>query len=154
METQKGNIFSKRKGQSAIEYLMTYGWMLLVVAIVGGAIFATVQGQCAQQASGFTGETVTVSTFEVTPDNVQVELTNGGSEQVNITRASLLDDNGYVNNATVSQAELNVGDSTVAEFGGVSQSDACNNYDLEIEFNRGDITGAVSTGTISGNMAP
>lgn len=31
------------KGQSAIEYLMTYGWMLLVVAIVGGAIITTVQ---------------------------------------------------------------------------------------------------------------
>ena len=32
------------KGQTAIEYLMTYGWMLLVVAIVGGAIITTVQG--------------------------------------------------------------------------------------------------------------
>lgn len=30
------------KGQSAIEYLMTYGWMLLVIAIVGGAIYAEV----------------------------------------------------------------------------------------------------------------
>lgn len=28
---------------SAIEYLMVYGWMLLVIAIVGGAIFATIQ---------------------------------------------------------------------------------------------------------------
>jgi len=33
------------KGQSAIEYLMTYGGMLLVVAIVGGAIITTVQDQ-------------------------------------------------------------------------------------------------------------
>ena len=32
------------KGQSAIEYLMTYGWMLLVVAVTGAAIFATVGG--------------------------------------------------------------------------------------------------------------
>lgn len=31
------------KGQSAIEYLMTYGWMLLVVAIVGGAVFSVAQ---------------------------------------------------------------------------------------------------------------
>lgn len=31
-------------GQSAIEYLMTYGWMLLVVAIVGGTIFSVVDG--------------------------------------------------------------------------------------------------------------
>ncbi len=145
--------FRRRKGQSAIEYLMTYGWMLLVVAIVGGAIFATVQGQCAQQASGFTGETVTVSSFEVTPNNVQVELRNGGSEQVTVNNASLLDDDTTIDNTTVGQT-LNVGDTVVATFSGVSQSDACNNYDLEINFDRGGITGAVSSGTLSGNMAP
>jgi hypothetical protein len=44
--------FSKSKGQSAIEYLMTYGWMLLVVAIVGGAIFSTVRGQCITGVTG------------------------------------------------------------------------------------------------------
>jgi fucose permease len=39
----KNQFFTSRKGQSAIEYLMTYGWMLLVVAIVGGAVITTVQ---------------------------------------------------------------------------------------------------------------
>ncbi len=33
---------SKRKGQAAIEFLMTYGWMLLVVLIVGSLIFSFV----------------------------------------------------------------------------------------------------------------
>lgn len=31
--------------KSFIEYFMTYGWMVLVVAVVGLAIFATVQGE-------------------------------------------------------------------------------------------------------------
>jgi len=30
-----------RKGQAAVEYLMTYGWVLLVLVIVIGALFAT-----------------------------------------------------------------------------------------------------------------
>jgi hypothetical protein len=29
--------------KSALDYLMTYGWMVLVVAIVGAAIFASLQ---------------------------------------------------------------------------------------------------------------
>ena len=37
-------MFSKyrKKGQAAIEFLMTYGWMLLVVLIVGALIFSFV----------------------------------------------------------------------------------------------------------------
>jgi len=33
---------NNRKGQAAIEFLMTYGWMLLVVLIVGALIFSFV----------------------------------------------------------------------------------------------------------------
>jgi len=29
------------KGQSAIEYLMSYGWIILLVAIIGGAVVAS-----------------------------------------------------------------------------------------------------------------
>lgn len=32
------------KGQSAIEYLMTYGWILYLIAIVSGAIYVEFQG--------------------------------------------------------------------------------------------------------------
>lgn len=41
------------KAQSAIEYLMTYGWMLLVVAIAGGAVFSLVSNQGIESVSGF-----------------------------------------------------------------------------------------------------
>lgn len=42
-----------QKGQSAIEYLMTYGWMLIVVVIVGVAIFTTVEGRNPNGIEGF-----------------------------------------------------------------------------------------------------
>jgi len=35
-------VFNNKKGQAAIEFLMTYGWMLLVVLIVGALIFSFV----------------------------------------------------------------------------------------------------------------
>lgn len=34
--------YRKKKGQAAIEFLMTYGWMLLIVLIVGALIFSFV----------------------------------------------------------------------------------------------------------------
>src|SRR6056297_3577797 len=40
---RKTMVFSKKKNaQAAIEFLMTYGWMLLIVLIVGALIFSFV----------------------------------------------------------------------------------------------------------------
>jgi len=143
--------FNQRKGQSAIEYLMTYGWMLLVVAIVGGAIFATVQGQCATQASGFTGEGVTVDQFAATDSDLQVVLANSGSEQVNITAAELSNDDGTLQTNDTYKV-VGVGDTAVFSFNQFQSSDACNDYDLSVTYDQGEITGATASGGLSGNM--
>lgn len=37
---QNNKGISSRKGQSAMEYLMTYGWAILIIAVVLGALFA------------------------------------------------------------------------------------------------------------------
>ena len=45
-----------RKGQSATEYLMTYGWAILAIAIVGGLLYFMVfaeRGCAVQGAQGF-----------------------------------------------------------------------------------------------------
>lgn len=152
METQKSHMFRKRKGQSAIEYLMTYGWMLLVVAIVGGAIFATVQGQCAKQSSGFTGTAVTVDSFAATANNLQVVFKNGGAQQVNITNVVLESDGNTVDSNSTAQL-MNVGDTAKYVLSQVSSADACNTYDLTVTYDSGEITGATASGTLSANMA-
>lgn len=54
----------KFKGQSAIEYLMTYGWMLLVVAVVGATVFSVTQGRSVSSVSGFTGSDVGLDALE------------------------------------------------------------------------------------------
>jgi hypothetical protein len=33
------NLFKNSKGQSALEYLMTYGWMLLIIAVVAVVLY-------------------------------------------------------------------------------------------------------------------
>ncbi|MFB6193192.1 MAG: hypothetical protein ABEK00_02985, partial [Candidatus Nanohaloarchaea archaeon] len=124
----------------------------LVVAIVGGAIFATVQGQCAQQSSGFTGEAVTIEQFAPTDSNLQIVFRNGGSEQINVTSVAISSDSGTVQTNTTSTV-MNVGDSANYVFNSITSAEACNNYDVEVTYDTGEINGASATGTISGNMA-
>ncbi len=60
MKTQKEEqrMFSHKKGQSALEYLMTYGWALVVIVVVIAALVLLVGGQgnapvCQNPGSGF-----------------------------------------------------------------------------------------------------
>ena len=146
------NTAKSRKGQSAIEYLMTYGWMLLVVAIVGGAIFVTVQGQCVQDATGFTGESVAVESLEVTDDSLQLEVSNQQAEQINLTEIEV--DGQYSEFELGDGQMLNTGDSEVFTTDQIASSDSCNDYDVQLTFDREGFEDATSSGSISGNMAP
>ena len=51
----KFSFFKKRKAQSATEYLMTYGWAILAIAIVGALLYTQVFSakKCAEGATGF-----------------------------------------------------------------------------------------------------
>jgi hypothetical protein len=142
----KSHVPSRRKGQSAIEYLMTYGWMLLVVAIVGGAIFATVQGQCLEQPSGFESAQVAVADFEI-GNNLQLEVSNNAGQTVTLQTV-------YVGNDAVSVGtDINNGESTIVDITSItSQEGVCNDFDVALQYQRGDFDPANSTGTVTGPM--
>lgn len=59
-----------RKGQSAIEYLTTYGWALLAIIVVGAVLVQMgVFNQCQTVTPQFSGNTVAVDTFAFTDTN-------------------------------------------------------------------------------------
>jgi hypothetical protein len=162
--------YNERKGQSAIEYLMTYGWMLLVVAIVGGAIFATVQGQCTQSSSGFTGQDVQIAEFGVSgEDELQIELQNTGADSVvvnNITftdqddeTAALdssnvyyVDDSDTVQYFNTSELDIGVGTSESVFVEGVGNADGCNTFNLDIDYDMGNLQDQFVSGTLTDSM--
>jgi hypothetical protein len=161
--------YKERKGQSAIEYLMTYGWMLLVVAIVGGAIFATVQGQCTQSSSGFTGQDLSVASFGVSGDDtLQVELQNTASQSVVLSGATLTDQDGdasinssqiYINDSMNDAASLNsttldigVGTSESIFIDNVQNADGCNTFTLDLTYNVGNLQDQFLSGTLTDAM--
>jgi len=162
---QKENLFYKeRKGQSAIEYLMTYGWMLLVVAIVGGAIFATVQGQCTSSSTGF-GDNVEVDDFGVDGDgNMQLVLRNTGNDPVFLTGGELSQEIGGDTQPsaaaleTTDNEEINETDEvridvtsteTVQFSNAAAESAGCNDLGLSLDYEVGSLTGQSESGTLT-----
>ena len=159
--------FDKTKGQSAIEYLMTYGWMLLVVAIVGGAIFATVQGQCTQSTSGYSGGDVLVENFGTDGDgNLQMEIRNGGSDTLEINEVEIENNGGdsITTELNDDELEMNPNDFSV----GVSSSntltleheseslfepsDGCNDFDIEFNYDQGSLEDQVISGSLTDSI--
>lgn len=144
---------STRKGQSAIEYLMTYGWMLLVVAIAGGAIFATVQDSqqsCEQTVEDIqsTQQGFGVAEFTTTSSGLNLELENNQQDTVNVTGVTV----GATDLTADGSSEVGFGDSVVYSTGSITQSDeGCATLDVTITYDQGDLPGEM-TGTITGQM--
>jgi len=145
---------SQRKGQSAIEYLTTYGWMLLVVAIVGGAIFTTVQGQADLQAvSGFSGSDVGIGSFGTTGDQLALEVQSQGSNPISVNRVTLTSDStGNTVSQSVSTGRIPLGSSETVLVENVTTSEASNTFTLGIEYETGNLPGLLAEGTITGNF--
>ena len=138
-----------RKAQSAIEYLMTYGWMLLVVAIVGGAIFATVGNQTVESTSGFTGSDLMVENFGVNTEGVlEMEVRNTGSETVSINSLNI-SDNGEYTEKTAIATEIDVGESKVVGVEEFESTSSSNSIDLNINYDAGGLNDLQVDGTIT-----
>lgn len=133
------------KGQSAIEYLMSYGWMLLVVAIIGGAIYSFTGSQCAEQASGFNGERIQIEDFGLTEDNkMALELRNADSEPIKVNS---IDISGNNNTTSVT---IPVAESANTRTSGFRSTTSCNTHDVEINYDSGNLENISVNGQITG----
>ncbi len=154
--TDNFDVFTERKGQSAIEYLMTYGWMLLVVAIVGGAIFATVQGQCTQSSSGFGTTDVRISNFGVTAgESLAVEMRNAAADPVTITGVEVTgpDGQGTISYGDAENTTIDVAGTQSINFGtGVTNSQGCNTFDVTVNYTGSLGAKQTITGTLTNSM--
>src|SRR3990172_218986 len=80
-----------KKAQSAMEYLMTYGWAILIVIIVAAALFAlgvfSPSTYTGHQATGF-GELGTPSDWQYSGTNLTIILKNQIGADVSITNVT------------------------------------------------------------------
>ncbi len=144
-------MYKRFKAQSAIEYLMTYGWMLLVVAIVGGGIFSVVQQQDVQSTSGFTGGDIIVDNFGINADNdLDIVLRNTAAEKVEINRINVYDSVRYTE--WLGRKDISIGDTTTVTLANVSEGDGANNLDVKIGYDAVGLEDLQVSGTISGSF--
>ena len=138
------------KGQSAIEYLMTYGWMLLVVAIIGGAIFSVVGDQNIESTSGFSGDDVQIADVGATVgDGFEVQLRNNAPDTVEINTVNISEGGKW--SKWEGYKDLPVGETEVIALENISEGEGNNELDIIINYDSGNIEGLEASGAISGN---
>ncbi len=150
------NVFnqkSKRKGQSAIEYLTTYGWAILAIVIAGAVIIAFMQGRCPKTQT-LTPQDIQLTSWVYTAtDAIDVRFTNLASDRITV-QGIFLDTNGdgtYDDFGTNYSDSLNVGDSLTKSLSSIGTTSGCNKISIKIQYL---LTGmnnpANATGTLQG----
>jgi len=152
------------KGQSAIEYLMTYGWMLLVVAVIGGLLFSLVQDQNLESVTGFGGEEMQVENFGVSSDNnLSLQVLNARRGTVELTNVTVEGDEGMKYTDTEYMEGLEPSGDAFLELGSqesreivipdFNNTDSGQSFEVRLTYNKEGLTNLVSQGRITGTLS-
>ena len=97
-----------RKSQSALEYMMTYGWAILIIVIVAGVLYSmgifNPSSSASTTITGFSGLGVTQAACVNSVNNQILELyvSNSVGYPVNVTKINVTGSNGIVTSQNVS----------------------------------------------------
>ncbi|EGQ44050.1 MAG: hypothetical protein J07AB43_03900 [Candidatus Nanosalina sp. J07AB43] len=139
---------SNRKGQSAIEYLTTYSWMLLAVSVAAGTTFSAVDRSCERSSFGFYSDNIDFQSFAINDnDTLLMSLRNDAFEDIEIKNISVQRDEGVFRSRTASTV-IPVGEDGTIGVPGYSSFDGCSTFNVEIKYDRGPL----SSQTISGEL--
>ncbi|MEF8880229.1 MAG: hypothetical protein V5A72_00160 [Candidatus Nanohaloarchaea archaeon] len=136
------------KGQSAVEYLSTYAWMILAVSLVAGVAFANVRVSCNQSFSDFYTDAVEVSNFGLDGSGdlvMSVENTKYQDvefESINVTIGDDFEDEKPLN------LNLSSGEKGQINIAGFKSTSSCNSLDIEMVFDIGDLDDQRVTGVV------
>lgn len=142
------------KAQSAIEYLTTYGWMLVAVSAVSGVVYTQVGGQCVQSSTGFTGQDIQIQNFGgiAGSNELGLEIFNTRPEKIEVNNVTLSNSTDSVT-YPVSNGEIDPGRAGAVEVSGVVTSEECNSLNLEMRYSIGNkLTGQKASGTLTSTL--
>lgn len=139
------------KAQSAIEYLITYGWALIALSAVTGAVYPMINEQCADNATGFLGDVIEVDSFAVSNQELLIEIENTETEIVEINRIEV-DDGESFRVLNPNNEFLGPREEDLVDILGVESGETCNDIEITITFDVGPLENQVSTGEIQSNL--
>jgi hypothetical protein len=138
------------KGQSAIEYLATYGWMLLVVAIVAGALFSTVYAQVPVEASNLASDDLSIENVDFTRQgSLLLGFKNEGDESMELNSVSLNGSELFTGSGGPTIPALSQGS---IEIPGIERTDNRQNLELSLTFSKGELEVLQTSGKIKGHV--
>lgn len=139
-----------RRGQSTIEYLTTYGWMLLVVAIVGGAIFAFTQARCTKLPMA-SGSSLSVKAFGLDASgNLDIVFRNTEADSLTVKEATILADNR--NKSFSFDKSIPVSGTGEISIPSARSTDECNTVNLKLRYDQGVLEGITAEVNLTGRI--
>lgn len=140
------------KGQSGLEYLVTYGWMLIAVSVAGATIYNNLDESCRLEAQSSFGPFPKVADVgKTTGGNIAVELRNPQDDYVYVEDLKFRD-----NGSLVSSVDINSGINGESSSGytasNLRPSEECNTFEAEIVYGSEEASELSSTATIVGEV--
>ncbi|MFO7793579.1 MAG: DUF2341 domain-containing protein [Candidatus Nanohaloarchaea archaeon] len=138
-------------GQSAVEYLMTYGWMLLVVSVAGGTIYSIRGQQSIENVSGFDSNDIRISDFSLT-QNRELQLlmkdNSPGDIEINSIELKSNNESAKIKNGPA-LSDLNENTMRIND---LQRIDGSNNVDMEVTYSQGGLQNLTVSGSLTGNL--
>jgi hypothetical protein len=154
-KVMKKNLISKKvskpkitAGQSAIEYLMTYGWMLMVVGVVGGSMYSIAGNQNIETVSGFNSQDLDVQDFSTSLEKGLRFSIEDPTGRTHINEITVFESNTsitYILNQEVSG-------SITANLPGIIPSEDSNEIKVKIKYDSGELQNIETRGEVYGAL--
>lgn len=139
------------KAQSAIEYLTTYGWMLIIIAIVGGALYNIYGPQCLQGTSGFQTNDVAIQDMGFTSDkDIGLVLRNNKGEDIEV-KEIIAETEERERTYNISKI-ISSGQTTETSLNAFERTESCKEIELEIVYSLGSLNQLKTSGVMVGQF--
>lgn len=141
------------KGQNAIEYLSTYGWMLVVVAIAGGIFYTNYvpEEQCRDEVTLDMSNQLQIADVGTGTDgDLALLVRNWGAESATVQEITATSEGNTTTlntNKTIESTEEGVFRLT-----GTQSTTSCHTVELEFTFNSSDLGLVSDNATLEGRF--
>jgi len=144
-------LFIVFKGQSVVEHILTHGWMLVVIAMIGAALLSVYSDPRLQSSTGFDGD-LQLEGFGATSEvTLQMGWMNTAGNEVNINWINVSGQTNYTER-DLENFVLDRGESRIVEFQSVEPSDEREVFEVTVNYDRGVLEDLETSGTIAGHF--
>lgn len=130
------------KGQAALEYLTTYGWMLVAVSLVGGSIYSQIDRPCNFDTRKLDTEDIVVDKVGISDrDDLMFSFRSMSIDEIKIKQVKLKGNDTLYSNKTIRLSES----PEPVELGNVEKTESCQDYEFTVVYDRNDVPGIKET---------